>query len=141
MSWKHVPLALAMSWPGTAAACSTNFDAQSYAREVEARRDVQRLDGRFFVDRVERRDGPDDAYVHGFIYGHVVTDEGRAYPTVQTFTEPQISCLIYPKPALDGEGTFFITRSDTQGRFEMLLWEGAYVDDDPEFVIPSRQAE
>jgi hypothetical protein len=122
-----------------ASACSTNFDAEAYARQVEARTDVRRLEGRFVVDRVERRDENADAYVHGVIYGHVISDD-RTYPTVQTFTEPEVSCLIYPKPALDAEGAFYITRAASDGRFEMLLWEGHYLGEDPEFVIPPLDA-
>ncbi|HEY6815263.1 MAG TPA: hypothetical protein VI168_06975 [Croceibacterium sp.] len=119
-----------------ASACSADFDPETYARQIEDRTDVRRLEGRFLVDRVERRDEGTDAYVHGVIYGHVIGGDGRTYPTVQTFTEPQISCLSYTKPTLDAEGTFYITRSASDGRFEMLLWAGRYLGEDSEFVIP-----
>lgn len=142
MTWRAAlpTLVLALGWPTAAMACSTDFDAETYARKVEARPDVRKLEGRFFVDRVERSDGGKESYIHGFIYGRVVTAD-RDFATVQTFTEPEIACLIYPKPATNAQGTFYITRSPAHGRFEILLWEGRYLDEAPAFEIPPPGAE
>lgn len=118
---------LAATFASPAAACSFSWAPGHSPDEIKARDDVRLVKGifRFEVGRGDvREDGMLD---RGTIYGHLETERGTGWKTVQPFDQFSVDCAAYLRPTADAKGSFWISRRKTGGRYELLLWEGTYL--------------
>jgi len=108
-------------------ACSFSWAPGSSPADIRARSDVRMVRGTFRVGEARGEVGDDGVLVSGWIYGRIETRRGTHWNTVQPYHQFLVECAAYPRPTADANGIFWIKRRGTDGRYELLLWEGEYL--------------
>jgi hypothetical protein len=108
-------------------ACSFSWGPGSSPAEIRVRDDVRMVRGTFRFGEARGEVGEDGVLVSGWIYGRIETRRGTHWNTIQPYHQFLVECAAYPRPAADANGIFWIKRHGTDGRYELLLWEGEYL--------------
>jgi hypothetical protein len=67
-------------------------------------------------------------YRDAHFLGHIKSQSGTDWSTIhEAPVATTLTCYRYLKPTHDASGTFWISRRREDGRFELLLWEGEYL--------------
>jgi hypothetical protein len=107
-----------------ALACSATRIGPRDPAERYAGTDVRRVIGIFRIERMATPESMDRA---GVIHGRLTTGRGTGFDTYQFYRDVWVDCLIYDLPVHDASGTFYLSRSSSDGRYQLLGWTGEYV--------------
>jgi hypothetical protein len=111
--------------PGSARACSVSGNYNLPVEErIAGRDDLRRVTGTY---RIERMD-PQTIYLGDMpIHGRLTTVRGISFAIVQPYNQVWVECLIYYLPMADAAGTFYISRRERDGEYELVDWSGRYI--------------
>ena len=108
-------------------ACSISPSPKIKIEQIKARTDLRKVRG---VLRVEGNALQPTHYgAAGPIFGRLETRRGKVWEVFTQYDQLLIDCAYFFAPTHDAEGTFWIERRKTDGRYRILLWEGAYLRD------------
>jgi|GEM_PF-1966043 len=116
--------------PTPAGACSFSWKRGYSPREIQVRSDIRRVEGIFRVVETHGQRDSDGFLEDGMIHGTIETPDGKRWDTIQSFSRLAVDCVAYPKPVADAKGVFWIKRVTTQGRHELMLWDGEHFSED-----------
>ena len=138
-------LCLAAMSPQGASACTLEWLPGYSPEEIKERSDVRMIQGTFRVEEFVGEPLGDDPEL-GPIFrdarflGHIESRSGGEWSTIHDAPEATtLTCYRYLKPTNDASGTFWISRRREGGRFELLLWEGEYVQAAGEDLLEAAQ--
>lgn len=107
-----------------AMACSVaNPPANTVAKRIAGRTDLQRVGGTFRIASVTPVPGQERSIVRGTI----TRENGRSYPVAYPFVTIWVYCSIYYLPQGEASGTFYLSRRKREGRYELIDWSGRYI--------------
>jgi hypothetical protein len=119
--------------PQGAAACSAQWLPGYSPEDIKDRSDVRMIRGTFRVEEFVGEPLGDDPelgpiFRDGKFLGNIESRSGANWSTIHDAPlATTLTCYRYLKPTQDASGTFWISRRREDGRFELLLWEGEYV--------------
>lgn len=119
--------AAAMMATSPALACSFSWGSGQSPGEIRKRADVRKIEGVFRYGSGQGVLDEQGELYRGRITGRVEARTGRVWNTIQLFDQLLVECAAYHKPVADARGTFWISRHKSDGRYNMLLWEGEYL--------------
>ncbi len=113
--------------PTASLACSFSWNPGHSPEEIRERSDLRKVRGRFELIDMEGSADENGELYEGRIFGRLITARGTGWATWQHFHRVSLDCGAYRKPLGDAQGTFYISRRKVDGRYEILLWDGAYL--------------
>jgi hypothetical protein len=126
-----LPAALAATG---AVACSMDMrPVRERVEKIKADPDVRLVKGVFHFEEVrgEPMNDPDHPgwLLDAVILGKVETLRGTAFETAHAAPDESTTCYVgtYFKPVTEASGTFYLSRRKTDGRYELLHWDGEYL--------------
>lgn len=108
-------------------ACSFSWKPGYSPDEIKAREDVRMVKGEFHFEGGWGELRPDGSLDRGVLRGRIETLRGTGWDTEQPYDQFAADCGAFLGPVADGQGVFWIERRKKNGRYQMLLWEGAHL--------------
>jgi hypothetical protein len=114
-------------------ACSFSWKKGWSPNEIKRRADVRRVEGVFTLKELvgERHTDPEgiDWVSDGKFIGALESKNGVIRNTVHEAPDDTTTCRYgsYFKPEANAKGSFWISRTKKDGRYQILLWEGEYL--------------
>lgn len=97
--------------------------APTAAERIASRTDLRAVSGTFGLQAVEGSQPGKPQRVLAYIS----TEPGKGIEVAYLFDPLQVACGNYHLPQGDATGTFYLSRTRRDGRYELIEWSGEYV--------------